>query len=73
MAEGRSRHQSPIATIAWRSQGTLVPFVVAYIGVLGMDPFGVLLVFGLAMVVCGLVNRTPIPVQASQMMMSRRK
>ena len=47
--------------------------MVAYIGVLGMDPFGVLLVFGLAMVVCGLVNRTPIPVQASQMMMSRRK
>lgn len=28
-----------------------------------MDPFGVLLAFGLAMVACGLVYRTPIPVQ----------
>jgi hypothetical protein len=31
------------------------------LGVLKMDPFGVLFAFGLAMVVCGLVYRTPIP------------
>jgi Molybdate transporter of MFS superfamily len=43
--------------------GTLVPFVVAYIGVLKMDPFGVLLAFGVAMLVCGFVYSTPIPVQ----------
>jgi MFS superfamily sulfate permease-like transporter len=48
---------------AFGDLGTLVPFVVAYIGVLNMDPFGVLLAFGLAMVVCGIVYRTPIPVQ----------
>src|SRR5215469_4289607 len=48
---------------AFGDLGTLVPFVVAYIGVLKMDPFGVLLAFGLAMVICGLVYRTPIPVQ----------
>ena len=48
---------------AFGDLGTLVPFVVAYIGVLKMDPFGVLLAFGLAMVVCGFVYRTPIPVQ----------
>jgi hypothetical protein len=48
---------------AFGDLGTLVPFVVAYIGVLRMDPFGVLLAFGLAMVICGLVYRTPIPVQ----------
>jgi hypothetical protein len=48
---------------AFGDLGTLVPFVVAYIGVLKIDPFGVLLAFGLAMVVCGLVYRTPIPVQ----------
>ena len=49
--------------------------MLAYIGVLRMDPFGVLLAFGLAMVGCGLVYRTPIPVQASRTigMMSRRK
>ena len=48
---------------AFGDLGTLVPFVVAYISVLKMDPFGVLLAFGLAMVVCGLVYRTPMPVQ----------
>src|SRR5262249_41284185 len=48
---------------AFGDLGTLVPFVVAYIGVLRMDTFGVLLAFVLAMIVCGLVYRTPIPVQ----------
>lgn len=48
---------------AFGDLGTLVPFIVAYIGVLGMAPFGVLMAFGLAMIVCGLVYRTPIPVQ----------
>src|SRR5262245_59352293 len=43
--------------------GTLVPFVVAYLAVLEMDPFGVLFAFGIAMLVCGFVYRTPIPVQ----------
>src|ERR1700682_5255292 len=48
---------------AFGDLGTLVPFVVAYIGVLKMDPFGVLFAFGTAMIVCGFVYRTPIPVQ----------
>ncbi|HEY7645224.1 MAG TPA: putative sulfate/molybdate transporter [Hyphomicrobiales bacterium] len=48
---------------AFGDLGTLVPFVVAYISVLQMDPYGVLLAFGAAMVVCGVVYRTPIPVQ----------
>jgi MFS superfamily sulfate permease-like transporter len=48
---------------AFGDLGTLVPFGVAYIGVLKMDPFGVLIAFGIAMLVCGSVYRTPIPVQ----------
>ena len=48
---------------AFGDLGTLVPFVVAYISVLKMDPFGVLLAFGLSIIVCGFVYRTPIPVQ----------
>jgi hypothetical protein len=48
---------------AFGDLGTLVPFVVAYISVLKMDPFGVLLTLGVAMVACGMVYRTPIPVQ----------
>jgi MFS superfamily sulfate permease-like transporter len=48
---------------AFGDLGTLVPFVVAYIGVLKMDPFGVLLAFGVAMIACGVFYRTPVPVQ----------
>jgi MFS superfamily sulfate permease-like transporter len=48
---------------AFGDLGTLVPFVVAYIAVLGVDPFGVLFAFGVAMVACGLYYKTPFPVQ----------
>jgi hypothetical protein len=48
---------------AFGDLGTLVPFVVAYLAVLKMDPFGVLFAFGVSMVVCGIVYKTPIPVQ----------
>lgn len=48
---------------AFGDMGTLVPFVVAYIAVLGVDPFGVLFAFGVAMVACGLYYKTPFPVQ----------
>jgi len=48
---------------AFGDLGTLIPFVVGYISVLKMDPFGVLFSFGVAMVVCGLYYRTPFPVQ----------
>ena len=48
---------------AFGDLGTLIPFVAAYIGVLKMDPFGVLFAFGAAMLVCGLYYRTPFPVQ----------
>src|SRR5262245_18051463 len=46
---------------AFGELGTLVPFIDAYLAVLKMDPFGVLLAFGIAMVVCGLLYRTPMP------------
>lgn len=48
---------------AFGDLGTLIPFVAGYIGVLKMDPFGVLLAFGIAMVVCGAYYKTPFPVQ----------
>jgi Molybdate transporter of MFS superfamily len=44
--------------------GTLIPFISAHIGILKMDPFGVLLAFGISMIVCGVVYRTPMPVQS---------
>src|SRR5262245_14972751 len=48
---------------AFGDLGTLVPFIVAYLAVLKMEPFGVLFAFGIAMIVCGSLYRTPIPVQ----------
>lgn len=48
---------------AFGDLGTLIPFVAAYIAVLDMDPLGILLAFGVAMVACGWFYRTPFPVQ----------
>jgi hypothetical protein len=48
---------------AFGDLGTLIPFVVGYVGVLKMDPFGILFAFGSAMTICGLYYRTPFPVQ----------
>lgn len=48
---------------AFADLGVFIPYVVAYVGVLKMDPVGILLAFGIALVACGLVYRTPMPVQ----------
>lgn len=48
---------------AFGDLGTLIPFVVAYMAVLKIDPFGILFTFGAAMVACGLYYKTPFPVQ----------
>jgi len=48
---------------AFGDLGTLLPFVMAYLSVLHLDPFGVLFGFGVSMVACGAWFKTPIPVQ----------
>jgi Molybdate transporter of MFS superfamily len=48
---------------AFGDLGTLIPFVIAYIGMVGMDPFGILFAFGVSLIVCGAYYRTPMPVQ----------
>lgn len=48
---------------AFGDLGTLIPFVVAYVAVVKVDPFGLLFSFGAAMLVCGLYYKTPFPVQ----------
>jgi len=48
---------------AFGDLGTLVPFVVAYIGMVKIDPLGVLFAFGIALIFCGFYYRTPFPVQ----------
>jgi MFS superfamily sulfate permease-like transporter len=48
---------------AFGDLGTLVPFVVAYVTLLGIDPYGILFTFGVAKIASGLYYRTPFPVQ----------
>lgn len=48
---------------AFGDLGTLLPFVMAYLSVLQLDPLGVLFGFGVSMVFCGAWFKTPIPVQ----------
>jgi len=48
---------------AFGDLGTLVPFVLAYITILKMDPGGLLFTFGVAKIVTGLFYKTPVPVQ----------
>jgi xanthine/uracil/vitamin C permease (AzgA family) len=48
---------------AFGDLGTLLPFVLAYIAVLKVDPLGILLGFGVCMIAVGLYYKTPIPVQ----------
>lgn len=48
---------------AFGDLGTLIPFVLAYVTVMGLDPLGVLLGFGISMLASGLWYRTPFPVQ----------
>jgi len=48
---------------AFGDLGTLIPFVVAYISIVKMDPGGILLAFGTALIAVGLLYKTPFPVQ----------
>lgn len=50
-------------TGAFGDLGTLIPFVVAYISVMRLDPLGVLFVFGISKIAMGLFYKTPVPVQ----------
>ncbi|MES2972313.1 MAG: putative sulfate/molybdate transporter [Pseudomonadota bacterium] len=47
---------------------TLIPLIVAYVGVLKIGPSGSLLAFGVSMLVCGLYYKTPFPVQPMKAM-----
>jgi MFS superfamily sulfate permease-like transporter len=60
---GPNRYGASEIAGAFGDLGTLIPFVVGYLTVLKLDPTGVLLGFGVAMLFAGLYYRTPVPVQ----------
>jgi MFS superfamily sulfate permease-like transporter len=63
MSAAKNRFDLPELAGAFGDLGTLIPFVAAYIAVVKMDPGGILLAFGSALVVVGFFYRTPFPVQ----------
>jgi hypothetical protein len=48
---------------AFGDLGTLVPFLLAYVTIVGVQPAGMLLAFGVAFIAAGAYFRTPFPVQ----------
>jgi MFS superfamily sulfate permease-like transporter len=48
---------------AFGDLGTLIPFLVAYITIVKVEPLGMILMFGVALAASGLYYRTPLPIQ----------
>ncbi|MEW6666358.1 MAG: putative sulfate/molybdate transporter [Thermodesulfobacteriota bacterium] len=48
---------------AFGDVGTLIPFAVAYITLVKVDPLGLLFMFGISLLAAGLYYKTPIPIQ----------
>ena len=63
MTLGGNRYDLRELAGAFGDLGTLVPFVVGYVTITGLDPVGILVAFGVSLVGAGLYFRTPVPVQ----------
>jgi hypothetical protein len=59
----RNRYDAMEWAGAFGDIGTLIPFVVAYITILGVAPLGLLFMFGISKIAAGLFYKTPIPIQ----------
>jgi MFS superfamily sulfate permease-like transporter len=60
---GKNRYNLTELAGAFGDLGTLIPFAAGYIAVVGIDPIGILFMFGLSELVVGFYYKTPIPVQ----------
>lgn len=63
MPAAKNRFDLPELAGAFGDLGTLIPFAVAYVSILKMDPASLLLGFGATLIAAGLYYRTPFPVQ----------
>jgi hypothetical protein len=67
MSAATPRPKNRYNTMEWAGAfgdvGTLIPFVVAYITILKVEPLGLLFMFGIALMASGLYYRTPLPIQ----------
>jgi MFS superfamily sulfate permease-like transporter len=66
-APGRAAAKNRYDKMEWAGAfgdiGTLIPFVVAYITIVGVEPLGLLFMFGVSKIVSGLYYKTPVPIQ----------
>lgn len=62
-AKAQNRYDKMEWAGAFGDIGTLIPFVVAYITIVGVDPLGLLFMFGISKIVSGLYYKTPVPIQ----------
>jgi len=63
MTDAKNRFDISELAGAFGDLGTLIPFVVAYVSILKMDPASLFLGFGATLIGAGLYYRTPFPVQ----------
>ena len=63
MPAAKNRFDLPELAGAFGDLGTLIPFAVAYVSILKMDPASLFLGFGATLIAAGLYYRTPFPVQ----------
>jgi hypothetical protein len=63
MTNAKNRFDISELAGAFGDLGTLIPFVVAYVSILKMDPASLFLGFGATLIGAGLYYRTPFPVQ----------
>ena len=53
---------------AFGDLGTLLPFVIGYVAIVGMNPFGILVTFGIFLIASGLYYKIPVPIQPMKAM-----
>ena len=53
---------------AFGDLGTLLPFVIGYVAIVGMSPFGILVTFGIFLIASGLYYKIPVPIQPMKAM-----
>lgn len=63
MPATKNRFDLPELAGAFGDLGTLIPFVLAYVSILKMDPASLFLGFGAMLIAAGTYYRTPFPVQ----------
>jgi len=61
---GKNRYNRMELAGSFGDLGTLIPFVAGYIAVVGIDPLGILFIFGISQLFAGFYFRTPMPVQS---------